>query len=82
MARTSPEAIESRSFYSRRLRGDVTMRLELVDCGKARCGKWHGPYWHAYRKVGGRTFKVYVGKKYDERKAVERLRAKVRPGVR
>lgn len=40
----------------------VTYQLELVKCGKAKCRKWHGPYWYAYWSVGERTRTLYVGK--------------------
>jgi len=39
----------------------ATFRLQLVRCGKARCRKWHGPYWYAYWFAGGRTRSAYVG---------------------
>lgn len=42
----------------------VTYQLERVLCGKARCKLWHGPYWYAYWKQGGRTFSKYIGKRY------------------
>lgn len=40
----------------------VTYQLELVQCGKPNCRKWHGPYWYAYWSAGGRTRSLYVGK--------------------
>lgn len=42
----------------------VTYQLEHVLCGKAKCRKLHGPYWYAYWKVGKRTRKRYIGKKF------------------
>jgi hypothetical protein len=44
----------------------ITYQLELVRCGKARCERWHGPYWYAYWKTGGRTKKRYIGKHFRE----------------
>ena len=41
----------------------VTYQLELVQCGKRKCRKWHGPYWYAYWTAGGRTRSLYIGKK-------------------
>lgn len=40
----------------------VTYQLEFVKCGKARCNKWHGPYWYAYWSSGGKTRTLYIGK--------------------
>jgi hypothetical protein len=39
----------------------ATLRKQLVQCGKAGCRKWHGPYWYAFWKVDGRTRSAYVG---------------------
>ena len=44
-----------------------TYRLELVKCGKPRCGRCaarpaHGPYWYVYWKQDGRTRSKYIGK--------------------
>lgn len=40
-----------------------TFRQEYVKCGKSHCRSCpHGPYWYAYRKVGGKLRKRYVGK--------------------
>jgi hypothetical protein len=44
----------------------ITYQRELVRCGKARCERWHGPYWYAYWKAGGRTRKRYIGKIFHE----------------
>lgn len=41
----------------------VTYQLELVQCGKPRCRRWHGPYWYAYWSAGGRTRSLYIGKR-------------------
>lgn len=41
----------------------VTYQLELVQCGKPKCRKWHGPYWYAYWTSGGRTRSLYIGKR-------------------
>lgn len=40
----------------------VCYRRELVQCGKANCLKWHGPYWYAYWSERNRTRKLYIGK--------------------
>jgi hypothetical protein len=40
----------------------ITYQLELVLCGKAKCTRWHGPYWYAYWWRGTRQFSRYVGK--------------------
>lgn len=43
--------------------GPVTLRQELVRCGKESCRACpHGPYWYAYWREGGRTRSRYVGK--------------------
>lgn len=48
----------------------VTYQLELVDCGKPKCKKMHGPYWYAYWRTAGRDSfsptkmrSLYIGKK-------------------
>ena len=41
----------------------VTYQLELVQCGKPKCRRWHGPYWYAYWSAGGRTRSLYIGKR-------------------
>lgn len=40
----------------------VTYQRELVQCGKADCQKWHGPYWYAYWWHGKRVRRRYIGK--------------------
>lgn len=40
----------------------VTYQLELVQCGKPRCRRWHGPYWYAYWSSKGKTRSMYIGK--------------------
>jgi hypothetical protein len=43
--------------------GTVTLRQEMVRCGKKGCTRCpHGPYWYAYWREGGRTRSRYVGK--------------------
>lgn len=42
-------------------------QLRYVRCGKYSCrkcqaGYGHGPYWYAYRRIGGRVTSRYVGK--------------------
>lgn len=61
------EAIEAQ----RKRRSGVTFRLQFVKCGKAKCRKWHGPYWYAAWKDGRRTRTAYVG-------SAKRMRALVR----
>lgn len=63
----------------------VTYQLEFVKCGKARCNKWHGPYWYAYWSAGGKTRTLYVGKTLrsaaevaNERNARKRKAARIR----
>lgn len=41
----------------------VTYQLELVQCGKKKCLRWHGPYWYAYWSSFGKTRSLYIGKK-------------------
>lgn len=43
-------------------RWSVTYQREMVKCGKAKCSKWHGPYWYAYWTEGTRTRSLYIGK--------------------
>jgi hypothetical protein len=49
----------------------VTYQRRLIQCGKAKCRKWHGPYWYAFWTAANRTRTLYVGKKL--RSAVEVL---------
>ena len=46
---------------ARRVPAGATLRLQLVQCGKPHCKKWHGPYWYAFWKVNGKTRSAYVG---------------------
>ncbi len=66
---------DSRTLFVPRC-GALTFELRWVQCGKARCRKWHGPYWYAEQHRGERVRWVYVGAKLDVDKAVERMRAK------
>jgi hypothetical protein len=40
----------------------VTYQHKYIRCGKKHCRKWHGPYWYAFWKRGGRVGCRYVGK--------------------
>jgi hypothetical protein len=51
----------------KRIPTNATFRLQYVKCGKHRCAAWHGPYWYAFVKVGGKTKSFYIGK--DQRMA-------------
>lgn len=43
--------------------GKLTVQLEYVKCGQARCkNDRHGPYWYGYYREGGKLKKVYIGK--------------------
>jgi hypothetical protein len=45
---------------------EVTLRRQLVRCGKDNCTRCpHGPYWYAYWREGGRRRSRYVGKLGD-----------------
>lgn len=44
----------------------LTLRLELVLCGKPKCQKRHGPYWYVCWREGRRTVKAYVGRVLPE----------------
>lgn len=44
----------------------LTLRLELVRCGKPKCDKRHGPYWYVCWREGRRTVKAYVGRSVPE----------------
>lgn len=57
-----------------RIPRNATFRQQFVQCGKARCKKWHGPYWYAFwrpvkprgewakgRRRVGETQSAYVG---------------------
>jgi hypothetical protein len=54
----------------------ITFELRWIQCGKARCRKWHGPYWYAEQRKGDRVRWVYVGRELDVAKACERMAAK------
>lgn len=54
-------------------RRSVTYQRELVTCGKAKCGKLHGPYWYAYWRTtqgelfeSARVVKRYIGKHFKQ----------------
>jgi hypothetical protein len=74
--REVPEGMHYRPWGDR-----WTMQLEWIDCG--RCPKAHGPYWYAYKRAArtyrdrygdaGKLHKVYVGKRYDLKKARAKL---------
>lgn len=58
---------KSREVVRREQHGFMTLQLELVNCGKAKCkrckaGASHGPYWYGYWKEGNRTRTKYIGK--------------------
>lgn len=64
------------SLVKHELPARCTLRLELVLCGKPKCSKLHGPYWYGYfEERGGRTRKVYIGRRLPEELAKRRLRA-------
>ena len=45
----------------------VSLRKQMVRCGKAECTKCpHGPYWYAYWTEEGRRRSRYVGRLLDE----------------
>ncbi|MBT8211721.1 MAG: hypothetical protein KJN71_01115 [Acidimicrobiia bacterium] len=45
---------------------EVSLRQQLVKCGKASCRSCpHGPYWYAYWTENGRRRSKYVGKLHD-----------------
>jgi hypothetical protein len=72
--RPSRTVLDRRDFCFRARDGRFhigTMQHELVRDGKT--AKQYGPYWYAYAMLGGRTRSVYVGRDYDEAKALERL---------
>ncbi len=44
-------------------RPQVSLRQQLVRCGKPNCGSCpHGPYWYAYWSEDGKRRSRYVGK--------------------
>jgi hypothetical protein len=46
---------------------NVSLRKQMVRCGKAGCTKCpHGPYWYAYWTEGGKRRSRYVGRLLDE----------------
>ena len=46
---------------------NVSLRRQLVRCGKDNCTKCpHGPYWYAVWSEGGKRRSRYVGKLEDE----------------
>ena len=42
--------------------GKIVLQRRRILCGKPRCAKFHGPYWYAFWKAGGRTRCRYIGK--------------------
>jgi hypothetical protein len=52
----------------------VVYQRELVQCGKAKCRRWHGPYWYAYTRKDGRARSFYVGKDFRTLAELERAR--------
>lgn len=43
--------------------GRVTLRQEMVRCGKKGCTRCpHGPYWYAYWRQDGKARSRYIGK--------------------
>jgi hypothetical protein len=45
----------------------VSLRRQLVKCGKASCTTCpHGPYWYAYWREAGKRRSRYVGKLLEE----------------
>ncbi len=49
-------------------RGDETLRLERVRCGKDGCkcngGALHGPYWYGYKRITAGTYKGRIVSRY------------------
>jgi len=46
---------------------NVSLRKQMVRCGKAGCTKCpHGPYWYAYWTEGGKRKTRYIGRLLDE----------------
>lgn len=46
---------------------NVSLREQMVRCGKAGCTKCpHGPYWYAYWTEGGKRKTRYIGRLLDE----------------
>lgn len=62
-------------------RGDITVRLEKVRCGKPRCrcarGQLHGPYWYGYESRRGRRRSFYIGKTLSKLSAEQRARCNI-----
>ncbi len=54
----------------------LTYQLKWILCGKASCGRWHGPYWYAFWNDHGRTRCKYVG-----RKLPDEIRSAARPAA-
>jgi hypothetical protein len=65
-SRAAPSPAAKPSSSSRplavRIPTGATLRRQKVQCGKARCKKWHGPYWYAFWWADGRTRSAYIGK--------------------
>lgn len=56
-----------RSGASETIEPNVSLRRQMVRCGKPACTKCpHGPYWYAYWTEGGRRRSRYVGRLLDE----------------
>ncbi len=46
--------------------GQISYRLEHVNCGKPGCAKCpHGPYWYAYWREDGKVRSRYIGKRLN-----------------
>lgn len=56
-----------RSGVDPKTASNVSMRQQMVRCGKSGCTRCpHGPYWYAYWTEDGRRRSRYVGKLLDE----------------
>lgn len=62
MPRSSPTPDEPQILAAVSLAG-VTYQRKMIQCGKPRCRRWHGPYWYAFWKSDGSTKCKYIGKR-------------------
>jgi hypothetical protein len=55
-----------RQVVEQRQAKGVSYQLERIKCGKKNCkcaaGEFHGPYWYAYWREGGKVKSRYIGK--------------------
>lgn len=54
--------VEVSPRHDRHQGASVTYQRELIQCGKPKCKRWHGPYWYAYWTTENRSRTLYIGR--------------------